>query len=138
MSPREIVLVQASWRQVQPIAAQAAALFYTRLFTLEPSVRALFKGDMEEQGRKLMTMITFAVNSLSRVEAIVPGLQALGRRHAGYGVKERHYAVVEEALIWTLEQGLGAKFTPEMQSAWRVAYGVLATTMKEASAEANA
>jgi hemoglobin-like flavoprotein len=138
MTPRQIALVQDSWKQVQPIAAQAAALFYTRLFTLEPSVRSMFKGDMEEQGRKLMSMITFAVNSLSRVEAIIPGLQALGRRHAGYGVQDRHYAIVEEALIWTLGQGLGAAFTGEMEQAWRTAYGVLATTMKQASVKAAA
>lgn len=135
MTPKEIALVQASWKQVQPIADQAAALFYSRLFTLEPSVKRLFKGDMQEQGRKLMQMISVAVNSLARLEGILPAVRALGRRHAGYGVEPRHYSVVGSALIWTLEQGLGQAFTKETEDAWRTAYGVLATTMQEATRE---
>jgi len=135
MTPKEIALVQTSWRQVQPIADQAAALFYSRLFTLEPSVKRLFKGDMQEQGRKLMQMISVAVNSLARLEGMLPAVRALGRRHAGYGVEPRHYSVVGSALIWTLEQGLGQAFTKETEDAWRTAYGVLATTMQEATRE---
>ena len=133
MTPREIVLVQASWRQVQPLAEPAAAMFYARLFELDPSLTRLFKGDMKEQGRKVMAMIGVAVKALTRLESVVPAVQALGRRHAGYGVEERHYAVVEEALVWTLGQGLGTIFTNEVENAWRSAYGVLATTMKQAA-----
>ena len=135
MTPKQIALVQDSWKQVLPVADAATALFYSRLFTLDPSVRALFKGDMKEQGRKVMNMITFAVNSLTRLESIVPGVQALGRRHAGYGVEDRHYAVVESALLWTLKEGLGSEFTPEVEDAWRTAYGVLASTMKQSTEE---
>lgn len=131
MTPKQIALVQASWKQVQPIAGKAAALFYSRLFTLEPSVKRLFRGDMQEQGRKLMQMISVAVNSLARLESIVPAVRALGRRHAGYGVEPRHYAIVEQALLWTLDQGLGEGFTEEIEDAWRVAYRVLADTMQQ-------
>jgi hemoglobin-like flavoprotein len=130
VTPRQIALVQESWKRVQPLADKAAELFYMRLFSLEPSVRRLFKGDMVEQGRKLMSMISVAVNSLARLETIVPAVQALGRRHAGYGVKRHHYTVVEAALLWTLAQGLGEKFTREIEEAWRTAYRVLATTMQ--------
>jgi hemoglobin-like flavoprotein len=130
VTPPQIALVQESWKRVQPIADKAAELFYMRLFSLEPSVRRLFKGDMVEQGRKLMSMISVAVNSLARLETIVPAVQALGRRHAGYGVKKHHYTVVEAALLWTLAQGLGEKFTREIEEAWRTAYRVLATTMQ--------
>lgn len=133
MSPKQIALVQASWKQVQPIADQAAALFYSRLFTLEPSVKRLFRGDMQEQGKKLMQMIGVAVNSLARLESIVPAVRALGRRHAGYGVEARHYSVVGSALIWTLAQGLGKDFTQEVEDAWRTAYRVLADTMQQAT-----
>jgi hemoglobin-like flavoprotein len=130
VTPRQIALVQESWKRVQPLADKAAELFYMRLFSLEPSVRRLFKGDMVEQGRKLMSMISVAVNSLARLETIVPAVQALGRRHAGYGVEKHHYTVVEAALLWTLAQGLGEKFTREIEEAWRTAYRVLATTMQ--------
>jgi hemoglobin-like flavoprotein len=133
MTPKQIALVQASWKQVQPIADQAAALFYSRLFTLEPSVKRLFRGDMQQQGKKLMQMIGVAVNSLARLESIVPAVRALGRRHAGYGVEARHYSVVGSALIWTLAQGLGKDFTQEVEDAWRTAYRVLADTMQQAT-----
>lgn len=135
MTPKQIALVQASWKQVQPIADQAAALFYSRLFLLDPSLKRLFKGDMQEQGRKLMQMIAVAVNSLWRLESIVPAVRSLGRRHAGYGVEPRHYVLVGDALVWTLEQGLGRAFTKEIEDAWRAAYGVLAATMQQATRE---
>jgi hemoglobin-like flavoprotein len=131
MTPKQIALVQESWKHVEPIAGVAAELFYARLFALEPSLRALFKGDMSQQGRKLMSMISVAVGSLERLDELVPAVQALGRRHTGYGVEERHYTVVESALVWTLGQGLGARFTKEVEHAWRVAYGVLASRMKQ-------
>jgi hemoglobin-like flavoprotein len=137
MTPRQVGLVQESWKLVQPIADKAAELFYMRLFSLEPSVRRLFKGDMIEQGRKLMSMISVAVNSLTRLETIVPAVQALGRRHAGYGVRKHHYTVVEAALIWTLAQGLGEKFTGETEEAWRTAYRVLAATMQSNPEQKN-
>lgn len=133
MTPRQLQLVQASWASVEPIAEGAAEIFYSKLFALDPSLRALFKGDMKEQGRKLMSMIGFAVKGLTRLEALLPGVQALGRRHAGYGVREKHYETVATALLWTLQQGLGGSFTTEVREAWATAYGLLASTMKDAA-----
>ena len=139
MNPKQIEQVQASWKKVLVVGDAAAQLFYTRLFTLDPSLRPMFKGDMWQQGRKLVAMITVAVNGLSRIETLVPAIEALGRRHAGYGVEDRHYATVAEALLWTLEQGLGKDFTPEIRQAWAEAYGLLASTMQGgARAEAEA
>lgn len=133
MNLKQIALVQRSWNQVLPIAENAAQLFYERLFALDPSLRPLFRGEMKEQGRKLMAMISFAVKGLTRLEQIVPGVQALGRRHAAYGVRDEHYATVAAALLWTLEQGLGDSFSAEVREAWVAAYGVLANTMKNAA-----
>lgn len=127
-------LVQGTFGQVAPIADTAAKLFYDRLFDLDPSLRALFKSDMDEQGRKLMQMIGAAVNGLDDMEALLPTVHDLGRRHANYGVLESHYETVGEALLWTLGQGLGEKFTPEVEEAWAETYTVLATVMKEAAA----
>lgn len=138
MTPEQKQLVQESFAKITPIADQAAALFYQRLFFLDPSLKPLFKGDMEEQGRKLMKMIGTAVNGLDDLNAIVPAVQDLGRRHIGYGVKDEHYDTVGGALIWTLDQGLGDDFTPETQQAWTEVYGILATTMKDAAAEVPA
>src|SRR5882762_3043726 len=126
MTPAQIDNVKASFAAVLPIADQAGMLFYDRLFTLDPSLRPLFKGDIETQSKKLMQMITVAVNSLDRLEDIVPAVQALGARHASYGVVDAHYATVAEALLWTLAQGLGPAYTPEIAEAWVAAYTVLA------------
>jgi hemoglobin-like flavoprotein len=136
MTCDQIALVQNSWRRVVPISNITAELFYKELFRLDPSLKALFRGDMREQGRKLVAMISTAVSDLTRVESIVPAVRELGRRHAGYGVKPQHYDTVAAALFWTLAQGLGDGFTPEVKAAWAEAYGLLANTMKDAAAAA--
>ncbi len=133
MTPQQVTLVQTTWEQVVPIADTAAGLFYGRLFELDPALRPLFKSSIEEQGRKLMHMITVAVRGLNNVPALIPAVQELGRRHVGYGVRDEHYATVGSALLWTLEKGLGPAFTPEVKDAWATVYGVLATTMRDAA-----
>ena len=135
MTRHQIDLVQKSWRQVLPISDSAAQIFYSELFRLDPALKPLFRGDMKEQGRKLMAMISVAVHGLPRIEAIAPAVQDLGRRHARYGVRPQHYDTVGAALLWTLGKGLGEAFTPEVKGAWAETYGVLAKTMKDAAAE---
>ncbi len=137
MTPDQIKLVQETFKSVQPIAAQAADLFYGRLFEIAPHVRPLFPQDLAEQKRKLMAMLATAVVNLNQVEKIVPAVQDLGRRHAGYGVTEAHYAPVGEALIWTLDKGLGSAFTPDVKDAWIGAYTTLAGVMKDAARSAK-
>jgi hemoglobin-like flavoprotein len=135
MTPNQIKLVQTSFAQVAPIAATAADLFYGRLFEIAPQVRPMFPEDLREQKKKLIAMLGTAVAGLSNLDTLVPAVRALGRRHGGYGVKAQHYAQVGSALLWTLEKGLGAAFTPEVRDAWATAYIVLSTTMIEAANE---
>jgi hemoglobin-like flavoprotein len=116
-----------------PIQDTAAGLFYQRLFSLDPSVRPMFKGDMREQGKKLMKMLGLIVNSLTRLDELIPVAQEMAVRHVGYGVEAKHYDTVGAALLWTLEQGLGSKFTGEVKAAWAAAYGTLAQVMKDAA-----
>ena len=132
-TPRQITVVQESFAAVAPIAADAADLFYQRLFTLDPSLRPLFPDDLEEQKRKLMQMLGLAVKGLNQPERLVPVLEDLGRRHGTYGVKDEHYDVVGEALLGTLAKGLGEAFTPEVEEAWLEVYGLIASTMKDAA-----
>lgn len=129
MTSHDITLVKESFRKLAPIADQAAALFYARLFELDPSLRHLFHNDMEAQEKKLMQMIGMAVQSLDRLEALVPLLAQLGARHVGYGVREEHYATVGAALLWALEKSLGREFTPAVKQAWSETYGLIADTM---------
>jgi hemoglobin-like flavoprotein len=134
MTPETQAYVRDSFAKIVPVAPQAAALFYDRLFVLDPMLKPLFKGDMNEQGHNLMAMIGTAVANLGQLETIVPAVQDLGRRHAAYGVKPADYDTVGAALLWTLGQGLGDAFTPPVEAAWTEAYTVLATVMKDAAA----
>ncbi|MFG1378791.1 globin family protein [Xanthobacter autotrophicus] len=129
MTPTQIDLVQDSFAKVAPIADTAAGLFYGRLFEIAPEVKPLFKGDMTTQGQKLMATLGVVVAGLKDLPRIVPAAQNLARKHVGYGVKTEHYAVVGSALLWTLEQGLGEAFTPEVKTAWADAYGLLSSVM---------
>ena len=134
MTPEQAELVKTSWAKVMPISETAAEIFYGKLFELDPELKSLFKGDMKEQGRKLMTMINTAVNGLDDLEAIVPAVQDLGKRHVDYGVKDKDYDTVGTALITTLAIGLDDYFTDDVRNAWVTVYTVLASTMKEAAA----
>jgi hemoglobin-like flavoprotein len=131
----DIALVRATFARVVPIQSAAADLFYDRLFAVSPKLRELFPADLREQKQKLMQMISTAVGGLSNLNQLVPAVKALGARHSGYGVTTEHYWLVGEALLWTLERGLGQHFTPEARTAWAKVYHVLAATMQAGAAE---
>lgn len=133
MTPAQIADVQNSFKSVLPIAEQAGALFYGRLFEIAPAVRPLFPADTTEQARKLMLTLATVVKGLDRLDTILPAVQALAVRHVAYGARPEHYPVVGEALIWTLEQGLGEAFTPEIRASWITAYTTLSGAMIEAA-----
>ncbi|MGH6741984.1 MAG: globin family protein [Bradyrhizobium sp.] len=129
MTPDQIELVQQSFSKVAPISAQAAVLFYDRLFETAPSVKAMFPHDMTEQRKKLMATLAVVVNGLTNLESILPAASALAKRHVSYGATPEHYPVVGGALLWTLEKGLGDGWTPEVADAWTAAYGTLSGFM---------
>ena len=133
MKVDQITLVQDTFDKIRPISEKAAKLFYNRLFELDPSLKSLFKGDMKTQGKMLMQMLDYAVTGLDRLDTIILAIQNLGIRHAGYGVKDEYYETVGEALLWTLEQGLGKDFTPDVKDAWVEAYKLLSDIMKSAT-----
>ncbi|MET0907612.1 MAG: hemin receptor [Bradyrhizobiaceae bacterium] len=129
MTPDQIALVQDSFRKVVPIADVAAGLFYGRLFEIAPEVKPMFKGDMTEQGRKLMATLGVVVTGLTRLDTVLPAASALAKQHVAYGVKPEHYPIVGSALLWTLDKGLGEAWTPELADAWTTAYGTLSGYM---------
>jgi hemoglobin-like flavoprotein len=129
VTPQHIELVQSSFEKVAPIAGAAADLFYDRLFEIAPDVRSLFPQDLTDQKKKLMGMLGTAVGSLHKLDTILPAVKELGQRHKGYGVTAAHYAPVGAALLWTLEKGLGADFTPDVKAAWTETYTALAGVM---------
>jgi hemoglobin-like flavoprotein len=129
MTPDQVKLVQQSFAQVAPISDQAATLFYDRLFEVAPQVKSMFPADMTEQRKKLMATLAVVVGGLSDLPSILPAASALAKRHVAYGAKPEHYPVVGAALLWTLEKGLGAGWTPDLASAWTTAYGALSGFM---------
>jgi hemoglobin-like flavoprotein len=134
MDAEEIALVQASWSTLASRPQQAAETFYRRLFEVYPEVRPLFKGEMDEQGEKLMRMIGKAVAALDDLEPLDRVIKMMGARHSGYGVHDDDYEKLAEALFWTLEQGLGDDFTPATRAAWVSVYDDLADMMREGGA----
>ena len=133
MNADQIAHVQRTFAAVEPIADQAAALLYGRPFEIAPEVRPLFGDDLTDQGRKLMNTLGAVVRGLDKLDSVVPTVQRLGERHVGYGVSPEHYEPVGAALLWTLEQGLGDAFTPEVAESWAAAYGIVADVMMTAA-----
>lgn len=131
MTEEQKQLVQESFAKIEPVSETAANLFYNKLFQIDPSLKIMFKGDLNEQGLKLMNMLGIAVRSLDKLDELTLAVKSLGRRHSGYGVKERHYDIVADALLWTLEQGLGKDFNEETKDAWVEVYTLLSQTMIE-------
>ena len=138
MKSEQIKLIKESWLKVLPISETAAELFYKKLFELDPELKFLFKGDMNEQGIKLMNMLNTVVNSLDKLSTIIPAVEILGVRHIDYGVKDENYDTVADALLWALGKGLGDDFTHDVKDAWTTAYVTLADVMKNAANDAVA
>ena len=128
--PAQVAELRRSWQLVAPLADEAAQLFYARLFELDPSLRVLFHTEPTVQRRKLMDALSFIVTYADRPDDLLPMLAALGERHVAYGVRPEHYATVGEALLWTLDEGLGALRTTEARDAWVATYEFVATAMR--------
>lgn len=138
MRPETERLVRESWARFEPVAEQSARFFYEKLFELDPEAQPLFaRTDMEAQGRKLMLMFAEIVRTLDQPEALITELADLGRRHVHYGVRDSDYDSVGTALLWTLEQGLGPAFTPQVRSAWTEAYLLISIVLRRAAARAQ-
>jgi nitric oxide dioxygenase len=133
MTPEQIRLVQKSFEKLVPFENTVAS-FYTRLFELDPALRNLFQSDLDSQYYKATFMLRIVVRGLTRLDTLVPTVQALGQRHANYGVTATHYTMGGEALLWALRQSLGKEFTPQVEEAWTEAYTLLAQVMQEAAA----
>jgi hemoglobin-like flavoprotein len=133
--PDTIFLVQSSFDQIVPRALEFGERFYANLFETYPELRPLFRNDLAAQTKMLVSILSSAVKGLNRMQEIVGGLRALGKRHPDYGVKRADYDKVGNTLIRTLEDFLGDEFTPELHHAWMTVYGMIAETMIEAAEE---
>jgi hemoglobin-like flavoprotein len=133
MTPEQIKIVRLTFAQAMNRKVEVGGIFYERLFVIAPDTKVLFKGDIEEQSRKLMDTLAIAIGNLRDTPALVGMLEALAHRHVAYGVREEHYDKVGEALLWTLEKVFGVAFTGEVRNAWATLYGIVAETMRKAA-----
>jgi hemoglobin-like flavoprotein len=136
MIPQRRQLVTESWKSLAPNGALVGAIFYRRLFEIDPALRPMFSAvTLDEQIHKLVTMLDLVVHWLDVPDKVVPVLKKLGERHSTYGVQDDHYGKVGAALIGTLEEGLGDKFTPELRSAWIEAFVLISSLMRRGAAK---
>ena len=139
MTPEQVQIIKLTFAQAMSSRDQVGQLFYSRLFAIAPETKPLFKGDIGVQSRKLMDTLALAISSLRDTPALMATLEALAKRHVSYGVRDEHYDKVGEALLWTLEKGLGEAWTPDVAEAWTAAYGTLSGYMiSEAYGKAQA
>jgi len=134
MTFQQINLVKSSWQIVSTLdPVTVGDLFYNYVFEIAPAAKAMFRQPMDEQSKKLMATLGFIISKLDKLEDIVSEVVKLSKRHVQYGVKPGHYAIVGEALLWTLEKGLGENWNDELEQAWAACYNILSNAMINAS-----
>lgn len=132
MTPDEIERVETSFAALGPVTRALGLAFYDRLFEIDPTTRALFKTDMDEQALRLMQVLSYAVSNLRAPEALLPTIHDLGRRHVDYGVSPPQYGSMRDALVHTLKAALGVAWTPETETAWIAAMNTISGEMLDA------
>ncbi|MBL0357163.1 MAG: hemoglobin [Chitinophagaceae bacterium] len=139
MTKEQIKLVKQTWRLFRGIdPALIGDLFYTKLFADNPSVKKMFPPDMEQQYIKLIDMLTSIVGRLDQLDTLTDEIAAMAQRHVQYGVRPAHYKLAGNALLWTLEKGLGKDWNSEVKEAWQTCYTLLSNTMINASSQSPA
>lgn len=133
LSEQQVALIQNSFKKVAPIAPDAARIFYAKLFEYDPELKALFKGDMDQQGKKLMKTLGVAVAGLRDLNALVPVLEGLAIKHLDYGVEIEDYTPVGNALIYTLKAGLKDDFDDATKQAWITLLQTVIEVMRKAA-----
>jgi hemoglobin-like flavoprotein len=131
MTPEQILLVRSSWPAIADDADGLTRHFYAHLFDIDESAARLFSGvDMTTQRKKLAQALAVVVHALDDVDCLLPPLAALAKRHTGYGVEDRHFDSVGDALLWAMTDVLGDAFTPDLRDAWAQAYAMVSSVMR--------
>ena len=134
MTQKQIALVKSTWSLVATMdPVTVGELFYSRLFDIAPQLRPLFHHPRPEQSKKLLAMINYVISKLDKLEDILDEVAKLAQRHVNYGVEPGHYILVGDALLWTLEKGLGENWNEEIKDAWSDCYQVLSSAMINAA-----
>ncbi|QEC68421.1 hemoglobin [Panacibacter ginsenosidivorans] len=130
MTEEQVILVKQSWKSFYNVDAHILGdLFYSKLFFDNPRLRKMFPESMEAQHYKLINMLTAIVRRIDDPDALAEDIKNMSMRHTGYGVKPDHYRLVGNALLWTLEKGLGNSWNEKVKDAWRAFYEMIAAMM---------
>ncbi|XP_054758842.2 uncharacterized protein LOC129264905 [Lytechinus pictus] len=138
-------IVKRTWRKLASNPAQHGAVMFAKLVTDNPDVGHLFPfgnknlsyqqllGDPQAlaHGKRVMETVGTAVDGLDDLDILVPILRELATRHIGYNVTKKHFKSVGAALIHAIKEGLGSKFSPDIQSAWVAVFQLITNTMSE-------
>ena len=136
MTQNQIQLVKSSWSLVAAMdPVDVGNLFYGRLFTIAPQLRPMFRGPIDEQSKTLIAMIHYVIIKLDKLDSILSEVGKLAQRHKSYGVEAGHYALVGDALIWTLQKGLAENWSEEVEEAWLACYAILSQAMISAAGQ---
>ncbi len=128
-------VLRESLAQFVPLGPKLTHSFYQALFAQYPTLRSMFPVDLVPLERKLFDTLCLVVDSLDRPQEIYAQLAALGSRHAQFGARPEHYAVVCTVLVATmsavaLEHNL--KWTPEAEYNWHTTLTLISQRMIQA------
>lgn len=124
LSSREVELIRSTFRLLEPKSGVAALAFYQRLFALDPSRRALWRGDIETEAEQWMNLLREAAELADQPRALQARFGGAGARWFRAGGTPPS-APVGEVLLWSLSTTLGKDFTPEARTAWAALVAVM-------------
>ena len=144
----KIRLIRESWETAMTLGdTNVGVLLFKNIFAIAPGALELFSFKatknlyenvkFKSHVKKVVNTVGVAVEYLDDLGELVPILQQQGRDHVPRGVEPEHYPIVGQALLDTLEAGLGDKWTPQLKSAWTTAYKVISDTMIGTNYEGN-
>ena len=118
----EAEMLRTSFHELRKNMAPASVAFYEALFARAPGLRKMFRDDIAGQGMRFMTTLGAILTGIEHSGPEEARIATLAEGHRLMGVKPEHFAPMGEALIATLQDGLGDAFTPELNAAWEKAY----------------
>ncbi len=131
-SEREIARVKQSFEDLRPYLEPTSLQFYEALFERAPELRELFREDLKGQGMRFMNTLSVILDNMENPDGTAVDYAELGHLHTTLGIKQGHFAPMEEALIESLADKLGDSFTPSLEEAWRNAYKAFSKKLIEA------
>lgn len=132
-----VPLLRKSFDLVVERQPQLTTRFYEILFSRYPQAQPLFsRNSRQAQAEMLQQALVSVIEHLEDASWLEETLGAMGRKHVDYGVTDEMYDWVGASLLATLAEVAGADWTPELEQAWKDAYGAIASLMQKGAKQA--